>query len=397
MEERLLKLEKSNKRMKKYIAFIHIFLISAVFFGFQSISNKFDVVELNKLILRDNNGLERAVLLVDSTDAVKLRFKDTSGVIRTSLGVQADGKGYFSLVNSRDKSIFQVYENDFSGELFFSTADSSNKAIIMGYRATNQDTIGFLNFLGKYRSEFSIGQIKSGGILIANSADTLGKGNVTLGIDGLNSYFLRFHNEDFLGGNYNGYYDASGLTLQNSKFKVYVGRSSDIKGGDTLERSFAASGNYGFGISRTDNRRTLCELGTSYNLLELSSPAPKDSNVTSLSIYNDIDNAYTMLYNSPGNVGFNIYDNNHNLRYYSILMQSKGLLNAMIDENQVVRYYNSIDQSNNVSSSIYDKSGKLRLNLGNTAISQNNLDYTTSESSIYLFDANGHSIFNVPQ
>lgn len=78
-------------------------------------------------------------------------------------------------------------------------------------------------------------------------------------------------------------------------------------------------------------------------------------------------------------------------------MQSKGLLNAMIDENQVVRYYNSIDQSNNVSSSIYDKSGKLRLNLGNTAISQNNLDYTTSESSIYLFDNNGYTVFNAPQ
>lgn len=111
MEERLLKLEKSNKRMKKYIAFIHIFLISAVFFGFQSISNKFDVVELNKLILRDNNGLERAVLLSDSTGAVKLRFKDTDGTIRTSLGVQPTGAGYFSLVNTSDENVLTLSED----------------------------------------------------------------------------------------------------------------------------------------------------------------------------------------------------------------------------------------------------------------------------------------------
>lgn len=86
LNERLNKLEKSNRMFKNLVILMSVVLIVIPLVGWQVTTQYFKVIETEKLVLKDSNGRERAVLLMDG-DNPKLRFKDNNDNILLSTGI----------------------------------------------------------------------------------------------------------------------------------------------------------------------------------------------------------------------------------------------------------------------------------------------------------------------
>lgn len=380
MEERLLKLEKSNGRLKKYVAFIHIFLVGLVFLGFQNTENIFDKIETNKLILRDSKGIERAVLLIDSNDAVKFRFNDKNEKTKVSIGVQKDNKGYFGIWDE-DRYLTYISEGDSSGGyIILRSKDSTlNNSVSLGIGDGKK---GFIQIWGEERSLFYVRQNKFDGVeMDINIDDSTEKGNqvylvcdtfdVSLTISDkesntfskLNKYSLSLYNKD------------KETTLgQRNKYRWVWHENSSTKDGHSRIVYKESS----LGLSIYENNTNLFYAG-------LNSSTNGENDMSNILLAND--NTSINFLNSKNKKGLS-------------LNSSKDFSNFMIfDENEKTRFGVFSDyKKNQTSISIYDNTGNLRLNLGNQELSYpDGSSKTTAESSIYLFNSTGNSIFEAPQ
>ncbi len=410
MEDRLLKLEKSNGRLKKYVAFIHIFLVGLAFLGFQNTENVFDKIETNKLILRDSKGIERAVLLIDSNDAVKLIFKDKYEATKVSMGVQEDNKGYFGICDE-NRYLAYISEGDSSGgymnfysmdtsinqnlmigidnydesylefwskenkQIYLSTGKTGGKLLIFPENSTSKhiwlgytDSLGYLYFRGKIQNELVLGQGTYGGTLYLNTADSSRENYFKIDNYAHGGFEVELKETGFFGTSKSSFI-ASGLSIYHEGLNMYLGKPSRIS--DTSSTpTYRMNGTFGLCLFDIDNNKSLFELGTDYEQFS------RERGRNFLSFYNNQGNTSSIMYNNGNQSGVGIYDKNEKLRYLT--------------------YYNS--QTDNISTSLFDWSGNLRLNLGNQDIKKSNgQTFTSSESSFYLFDNNGNVIFEAPQ
>lgn len=110
LEERLEKVEKQNRKLVRLlIGLFSIFPILGIL-AFQQSSQFFKVIETNKLILKDKNGRERAILMIDENgNSPKLRFKNERDSIVTSIGVNGE-YGYLNISHVVDRN--NIYVTD---------------------------------------------------------------------------------------------------------------------------------------------------------------------------------------------------------------------------------------------------------------------------------------------
>ncbi len=126
IDERFEKLERDNKRLKRYVAVsISIALaalIGGTVLGVHAASGTFDNITAKNIFLKDNSGKTRVALYGNSG---VLRLKDSSGKAR----VDAGSNGNLYLRDSSGKNRVWLYGSN--GDLLLK--DSSGKTRVRGY------------------------------------------------------------------------------------------------------------------------------------------------------------------------------------------------------------------------------------------------------------------------
>ncbi len=371
MEERLLNLEKSNGRLKKYVAFIHIFLVGLAFLGFQNTENIFDKIETNKLILRDSKGIERAVFLIDSNDSVKLRFKDKNENTRVSLGVQNDNKGYFGIWDE-NRYLAYISEGDSSGGYmnFFSRDTNLNNHVTLGIGKVDR---GYFGINGSENYLFHVFQNQHNGIeMTFNVNDSTEKGNQAYLICDSNDVRMALSDKE-----------SKDYTLLNKySLNFYT---------DDLNMTLGQNNMYLNGA----NGAPILALLTGVFGLSIENKESKSLFTSGVTSTKSSKNDMSLIYLNNNFSQLELLNKNANIGLYS----TQDYTSFRILENEKTRF--SIHQNrikDQISTSIFDKFGMLRLNLGNQELKyQNGNNFTSSESSIHLFNSDGNVIFEAPQ
>jgi len=107
---RMNKIERNNKKLR----LINNILITLIFLSFliawQTQSNFFKVIETEKVIIKDNKGIERAVLYHDNLENItRFRMKNEKGDILSSYGSSNEVGGFIWLSDFSEKEKKSLY------------------------------------------------------------------------------------------------------------------------------------------------------------------------------------------------------------------------------------------------------------------------------------------------
>lgn len=314
IENRLKQLERKNSVFKRVSIFLSLFIIFGGLIGWQSAVQYFQTIETNKLVLKDANGKERAVLFVDEENKVRLRFKNSKDSVLLFLAA-TDDEGYIRL-------------NEMGSNSKKSFSESSM------YLGTNR-------------------------IICYNNTDS-----VMFRISANNDFsWIRLNNyED--GANKNIFLYGGGLEMSDEKINndnnlLYLGINNSP-------------------ILRLGEYNSYSEL-----LLSRSGLAIKhDSSLMASFVYDNLNDFSSIdLYDNPP----------QNLRKLKILGDLGIIPCGQLRQSFGIYKGNSSFQ-------LIDRNGILRTAIGTTTTKNSKgQTITHPESSIFLFDENGYSIFNAPQ
>jgi hypothetical protein len=114
MIERIQKLEKSNRRMKKYMISLHVILVGMLFVGFQSTAIP-DVIEARKLLIKGDNR-EGMIVLEASNGHSSINLYSNYDSTRSSISINSIGHwndirlsnkdGELNIINSLNNNIW---------------------------------------------------------------------------------------------------------------------------------------------------------------------------------------------------------------------------------------------------------------------------------------------------
>lgn len=150
MIERIKKLEKSNKILKKYLLSLHIILVGMIIVGFQS-SGVSDLIETKKLVIKDDNGEDR-ITLSTNEGASSIRMSNDS---YTQVELYSSDFTNFLHLQFPNTGSLRLY-NEYLGSSLVSLRDDENKNFpIMS------SNVGFEGGSGSY-GKFTLGLYNGG-------------------------------------------------------------------------------------------------------------------------------------------------------------------------------------------------------------------------------------------
>lgn len=368
IEKRLEKLERSNKKLR----FVNFLMLAIIFsgglIGWQVTTQYFQTIETEKLVLKDKNGNIRATLNVDENNSTYLSFYCSEGKISNILGVNEHNFGVIEIRNSSPDFIYEKTRISPLG-ISIENEDINSRTII----ARNEilfmlDTVElmqlisngfanqlvFTNFLNKESTfDFSSSPFLSTRLLLK---DIEGKNIIRLGDDidkegyfkarGIEIYDDTGNTLALLGGYKSGQYSTMQLFAENKALLYLVSRPK----GSMIAID-----------DKKENPIVVIESGENYNSPSVSI---RKNEKFAFQVGIDKNNySYQYLYDNLGKVRMRFEFNNQNKPAFTI----------------------------------YDASGMGRTVIGSSTIYYNNgTSKKLPESSIWLFNESGNSLFSAP-
>lgn len=410
-ENRLNKLEKSNKSLRS----INIMLISVIFIsgfiGWQAASQYFETLETSKFILKDKAGLIRASLQVNDDNSVSLDLYDQTGKESLNIGINKDNYAYVELTGAKntlllnDDGIYLKRDGKTSVRIYSGDSDEIAPIISlndlkgnprMAMLGTNVDTVGAGYYIIDKNQNVSM-HLKD--YFLEFSRDTVTK--MQLLSTGIFSGLQFMNDEGELMASFQSTLFGSSLDLYDLDGKKII-RLGDQRDSEA-ERQIR-----GLEVFNT-NGKTMLELGTNY-----------DGDVSLLSLFNE--NFETIrLFSSKEDSEFGIFDSKfmylHKLSsgenfaspYLFVAKENKGrfdiafdkgmqMMSRVLDGKNNVRILQGFDDNKKPFFRLYDASGMGRLSLGAQSLIMNNgKEKNYPESSIWLFNETGNSVFYAPE
>ncbi len=108
MAQRLTRVERQNRRLKRAGAVVLAGIAAVVLMGQGKVVKMPQWVEGERFVLRDSNGVARAVLGFDIADTVALALLDKKAVARAELMVRGDGTPALHLRDEEGKIVVDV-------------------------------------------------------------------------------------------------------------------------------------------------------------------------------------------------------------------------------------------------------------------------------------------------
>ena len=178
LQERLVKLESSNRRMKRTGA--ALFLLVIIGAGVAAVGQRYQPVDASRLNIRDKDGNIRAMLNVNAAGNSEFWMYDKNGDVRCSYYMSPGGQPVFALWKKNPTHTRLAFSHDAKGRPAIALHDSSNvgrallkfdeyeqpvllfqdknakKRMTIGFDNAGEPSIGMWDKNGKYHERLSL-------------------------------------------------------------------------------------------------------------------------------------------------------------------------------------------------------------------------------------------------
>jgi hypothetical protein len=158
---RLVSLERETKALQRSNGLLLAALIASLLLGVGAIASSIvtrgrtHTLEAREILLKDANGMTRAVWRVDDTDDVEFALHDPNGVMRLRMAVLRDGEPFMALMDrNRRLRIVLAQDND-RGTLTFSDGEEAQRAVL-GLGTDRTATLMFVDGQGSPRAGLAV-------------------------------------------------------------------------------------------------------------------------------------------------------------------------------------------------------------------------------------------------